>query len=860
MADPFAGIWGNAQPAPTAQPKQPDVGDVERKAGAAELRMLGGVVQEVHDEASEALSGLKQDLTGQPNNPSDKKERDEAIKQQLEDQLFSGLPLSPRQLRTIGHATDFAFAPVTGALTATAGAGVEHATGIPRRVTGDVLSIFVPLGGEAKGEKILEEAAKDTKLGGEAAVRLFRGNPQLQRNVRDMIAAGVKPNLAVAAATRATRRTMGRAGSFHLLGGGIRAGTEQSAEEIEAARHGLAEARGGGRIASAAQAGHMVQEGVQRFAESTSPKAKAALEDMSDPVVAVLAKASRSIPARQLGFGRKADILYEHADRTVGNPKALISLSNTMEALRAFQARFSNASLKSVFDNPVVSRIFDGIRQGSGRLSWQDARNLRTEIRQRLLGDPELRATIGDKMVNDLYMALSKDLAIGAYRLGGEKAGKAYEEANRYYAAGMARIDNALTSLTGKTGDAAYADIIRMAQEGSKRDLQRLTQIRNSLKPDEWRDLSATVLEHMGLAKAGMATSQTEFSLQTFLTNFNKLDTRVGERSDSGVDSALKLFFQGADRAGDYDKLRAIANSAGMWQELRKFENMSRSGEAALTGGEIAMLVAGGHFAPLPTIIALTGGRAASAALMSERFVRWLAKLPQKGGVEEIDKAIEDLGKEAKADPSLRPIYHYLGSQLAQATEGAHRLTEDVHSAPPVDKQPAGSPGAPAKAGGPDPFSDIWSGKGAPQQPSADKPGTDAEPIAYESNDQVADYLQHHLGFPVRITSGARDAAHNREVGGAEHSQHLKGEAWDFVPQGVGIAEAARQVVDSGMQFDQLEITPTHLHISFDPQNRHSIIYGGRELALVNPDHFGGGQIENMQGNDDVDWGGIDGQ
>lgn len=45
--------------------------------------------------------------------------------------------------------------------------------------------------------------------------------------------------------------------------------------------------------------------------------------------------------------------------------------------------------------------------------------------------------------------------------------------------------------------------------------------------------------------------------------------------------------------------------------------------------------------------------------------------------------------------------------------------------------------------------------------------------------------LRDHLGVPVRITgSGYRTAAHNKKVGGAKNSQHLKAKAADINADG----------------------------------------------------------------------------
>lgn len=112
-----------------------------------------------------------------------------------------------------------------------------------------------------------------------------------------------------------------------------------------------------------------------------------------------------------------------------------------------------------------------------------------------------------------------------------------------------------------------------------------------------------------------------------------------------------------------------------------------------------------------------------------------------------------------------------------------------------------------------------------------------ATPAAYTPNSEVADYLGMALGVPVTITSGARDEPHNTEVGGAKDSAHLKGIAWDFIPQGQTMEQGAQALMHSGILFDQLEIAPDHLHVSFDPRNRRQVIdEHGRPLEMGHVD------------------------
>ena len=146
-----------------------------------------------------------------------------------------------------------------------------------------------------------------------------------------------------------------------------------------------------------------------------------------------------------------------------------------------------------------------------------------------------------------------------------------------------------------------------------------------------------------------------------------------------------------------------------------------------------------------------------------------------------------------------------------------------------------------------------------PKVPESTGPGR--EPHAYESNTEVQSYLGGLLGRHVKVTSGYRDPEHNAEVGGVPNSQHTQGKAWDFKVPGMGMQDAANAIIRSGAKFDVLEITPTHVHISFSPENRGKVIYGGQQApqqayaayAPPAPSHA-------LAGGGSVDWNALDTQ
>ena len=78
------------------------------------------------------------------------------------------------------------------------------------------------------------------------------------------------------------------------------------------------------------------------------------------------------------------------------------------------------------------------------------------------------------------------------------------------------------------------------------------------------------------------------------------------------------------------------------------------------------------------------------------------------------------------------------------------------------------------------------------------------------------------LGRPIIVTSGYRSPAVNRLVGGQPSSQHMKGEAADFICPAFGTpGEIVAALVKSAVQYDQCILEfGRWVHISFAPAFR----------------------------------------
>lgn len=528
-----------------------------------------------------------------------------------------------------------------------------------------------------------------------AAPRIAAALPSAAANRAGQFeAAGVRPTLAALQAKEAA--PIAQAIAENPIGGNVRANLENSVEDTANAARGIA-----GRYGSPADpslTGENVQAAARRFSsgDGTSPR--------STPVPLPEAY---STPSRDSSFDAKATALYSHVEGRIeaaenhilqgGGPPprlgampALTVTTNTQAALAAILGRVRNPAIAAETTDPQLAR-FAQLMETPDRVHFGDLRAFRTYVRG-LMSKPMLRTGVDDAGMNRLYGALSEDIRQSARNIAGPSAAHMLQRVDTFYRAGNNRIQRALQAFVGKgdnpvTPTAAYERMRALAGQTSRANGDALLSLKRSMRPEEWRNVAASFVDHLGSVKpnAGNALEPGAFSVDNFVANYARLSPQ-GRRILFGS--------LGGGTEGLAQELDNLAQVAGYQKGVRGFTNFSRSGVSINNMGTIAMGAAAlsraavGDYAPLGGFVGgLAAARITGEMLTNPAFVRWLvgaqraSRAAGAGGTLSRARLVE-LGRLAATDPALAPLY----ADLVQRQQG----------------QTGGqSPGAPGSGGGP---------------------------------------------------------------------------------------------------------------------------------------------------------------
>ncbi len=260
-----------------------------------------------------------------------------------------------------------------------------------------------------------------------------------------------------------------------------------------------------------------------------------------------------------------------------------------------------------------------------GELSWEDLKHFRSIIGEQM-GEALLTDGSPKSQLRALYGALSKDMEATASAQG-PKALAQFKRANDLFAQGQQRIEGAISSLIGNDSkgapEKAAAFLQRIARDGrGSTDLNALAEVRRTLKPEEWSQVSNAFVRLIGQPSNSVGR---EFNPATFIRAYDDMAPAAKNLLFGGENKELRqnldAFSAVIRRVAQNDSTRNTSGSAfGLGSAIT-------GGAGATTGAAIGASIGGPVGAILGVLVGKSAANATTAGIAklwtNPAFVRW---------------------------------------------------------------------------------------------------------------------------------------------------------------------------------------------------------------------------------------------
>ena len=351
-------------------------------------------------------------------------------------------------------------------------------------------------------------------------------------------------------------------------------------------------------------------------------------------------------------FKEQASKLYDQVDQHMPaqTPVAVPATKNFL-AQASTPTKGAEAT-SALLSNPKLAGIGQALNEdlskaANGTLPYEAVKALRTRVGT-MIADAGITSDVPRGELKRLYGALSEDIRNTAAQ--NPKALAATNRAENYYRAGMDRIER-VESVVNKAG--GPEKIFAAATSGTREGATTLRSVMQSLKPEEAKILTSTVVRRLGRANPGAQNDTGDaFSTETFLTNWNGLSK----------EAKSTLF----DRMGP-DYRASMDNVARMASNLRSgskvFRNPSGTSDAtiqaATVGSAVTSLLMGSPAGAAGVAAAVGGANIGAKLLTNPTFVRWLGRNTNRP-IGSLNAQIGVLANMGKDDPDITEFVEQL--------------------------------------------------------------------------------------------------------------------------------------------------------------------------------------------------------
>jgi hypothetical protein len=304
----------------------------------------------------------------------------------------------------------------------------------------------------------------------------------------------------------------------------------------------------------------------------------------------------------------------------------------------------------------------------SGTLTLKELRDYRSLIGKKLTH----KSLIDDASTAEykqLYGSISDDLKSVYKEIGGD-AYKEFLRADKYYKAGLKRIDTVLSKVNKIDEDKIFNYLLNQSKDGSK----YIRTIKKSLTNDEFSVIQNRIIQKLGRTKAGKALDLDSadytdiFNSETFLTNWNMIDSSAKDFLFSSP------IYKGLRKDLDYlAKVAEVVRKSG-----KTFQNPSGTADSLI--GQLSYIGAiygGNAFGFWNTFMTgayLTGG---AKIMTTPKIVSWLAQGTKIAENKGMDGVLKHLGKASTVFAGEDPEIQAFVMDFANSMQGKKDKKKD---------------------------------------------------------------------------------------------------------------------------------------------------------------------------------------
>ena len=326
------------------------------------------------------------------------------------------------------------------------------------------------------------------------------------------------------------------------------------------------------------------------------------------------------------GFSKKYDEVFEE----IGADTLVTDMSSVNAALQPFLKQIAELPADAQPTGQLLALVkkYDALSKfaETGNMTFQQLRDLRTQLR--LIRSKKISGTQGDydRMVDDIYKGITDDLSIAANSVN-PKLGAKLKAIDTERAIFADTAQKTFDKIRKSDADnQAYDYIMTSAKGTGKEGVKALQRLRDNFTPEEWGDVAGSALYNLGRENAGAQVGDVaEFSVATFMKNLSQIKKNGPE--------AMDALFGGTQFAGVSDDLMNLVDVVGALKEVKRLENVSKTAGALnqmvfwgslVTAGE--RLIAG-EIRSAATIVTGTilAPMAAAKLMTNPGFIKWLA-------------------------------------------------------------------------------------------------------------------------------------------------------------------------------------------------------------------------------------------